>query len=150
MKSPDFSRRRFLQGAALLSAPLILPGRVWSQATAPSKRLNVGCIGMGKQMHGHVGNLLPRDDVQIVAVCDVDTTRREDAKRRVEAAYAKKAGTGSAAPTANLAATPAGGTFGTVTVSPCVWIVSPRSRTTARSARMRKRTSQPACASIPP
>ena len=92
MKSPDFSRRRFLQGAALLSAPLILPGRVWSQATAPSKRLNVGCIGMGKQMHGHVGNLLPRDDVQIVAVCDVDTTRREHQRRRIEEAYAKKTG----------------------------------------------------------
>lgn len=92
MKSPDFSRRRFLQGAALLSAPLVLPGRVWSQTTAPSKRLNVGCIGMGKQMHGHVGNLLPRDDVQIVAVCDVDTTRREHQRRRIEEAYGKKTG----------------------------------------------------------
>ena len=92
MKSPVFSRRRFLQGTALLSAPLILPGRVWSQATAPGKRLNVGCIGMGKQMHGHVGNLLPRDDVQIVAVCDVDTTRREHQRRRIDEAYAKKTG----------------------------------------------------------
>ena len=92
MNTSALSRRRFLQGSALLSAPLILPSRVWSQATAPSRRLAVGCIGMGKQMHGHVGNLLPRDDVQIVAVCDVDVTRREHQRRRIDAAYAKKTG----------------------------------------------------------
>jgi len=92
MNPSALSRRRFLQGSALLSAPLILPSRVWSQATAPSRRLAVGCIGMGKQMHGHVGNLLPRDDVQIVAVCDVDVTRREHQRRRIDAAYAKKTG----------------------------------------------------------
>ncbi|MEY2882197.1 MAG: hypothetical protein RLZZ15_4577 [Verrucomicrobiota bacterium] len=87
------SRRRFLQQAALLaSAPLILPGRVWAQATAPSKRLTFGCIGMGKQMRGHVGALLGRDEVELVAVCDVDTTRRDAAKKRVDEAYAKKAG----------------------------------------------------------
>jgi predicted dehydrogenase len=92
MNTPAFSRRRFLQGSALLTAPLLLPSRVWSQATAPSRRFTVGCIGMGKQMHGHVGNLLPRDDVQIVAVCDVDVTRREHQRRRIDGAYAKKTG----------------------------------------------------------
>jgi predicted dehydrogenase len=94
MQSPQLTRRRFLQNTALLTAaPLILPGRVWSQETAPSKRLTIGCIGMGKQMGGHVGSFLPRDDVQVVAVCDVDTTRREHAKKRVDEAYSKKAGT---------------------------------------------------------
>src|SRR5688500_9416501 len=87
------TRRQFLQNAALLAAaPLILPSRVWSQATAPSKRLAVGCIGMGKMMKGHVGSLLGRDEVEIVAVCDVDTTRREAAKKRVDDAYTKRAG----------------------------------------------------------
>ena len=97
MPSSPLSRRHFLQRAALASAPLLLPARVWAQATAPSRRYTVGCIGMGKQMGGHLRNLLQRDDIQVLAVCDVDTTRREDAKRRVEAAYAKKAGTGTAA-----------------------------------------------------
>ena len=86
------SRRKFLQSSALLAAPLILPARVWAQATAPSKRLAIGCIGMGKMMKGHVGTLLGRDEVEIVAVCDVDTTRREAAKKRVDEAYTKKAG----------------------------------------------------------
>lgn len=86
------TRRRFLQSSALLAAPLILPRRVWAQASAPSKRLTVGCIGMGKQMRGHLGNCIGRDDVQVLAVCDVDTTRRDAAKKRVDEAYAKKEG----------------------------------------------------------
>ena len=47
---------------------------------------------MGKQMKGHVGALLGRDEVELVAVCDVDTTRREAAKKRVDEAYSKKTG----------------------------------------------------------
>jgi predicted dehydrogenase len=84
------TRRRFLQSAALFAVPLILPSRVWSQATAPSKRLTVGCIGMGKQMKGHLGAFLGRDEIEVLAVCDVDTTRREAAKKRVDEAYTKK------------------------------------------------------------
>ncbi|HUR57420.1 MAG TPA: Gfo/Idh/MocA family oxidoreductase, partial [Opitutaceae bacterium] len=86
------TRRRFLQTAALFAVPLILPRRVWSQETAPSKRLTVGCIGMGKQMKGHLGAFLGRDEIEVLAVCDVDTTRREAAKKRVDEAYTKKAG----------------------------------------------------------
>ena len=87
------TRRRFLQNAAvIIAAPLILPRRVWSQETAPSKRFTVGCIGMGKQMRGHLGAFLGRDDAEVLAVCDVDTTRREAAKKRVDDAYTKKAG----------------------------------------------------------
>ncbi len=86
------TRRRFLQNSALLALPLILPARVWSQTTAPSKRLTLGFIGMGKQMKGHLGSCIQRDDVEVLAVCDVDTTRREAAKVRVDEAYAKKAG----------------------------------------------------------
>jgi len=91
--TPLSTRRRFLQNAAVaVAAPLILPSRVWSQATAPGARLTFGCIGMGKMMKGHLGNFLQRDDVQIVAVCDVDTTRREAAKQRVDEAYAQQSG----------------------------------------------------------
>ncbi|MDO8540058.1 MAG: Gfo/Idh/MocA family oxidoreductase [Opitutaceae bacterium] len=88
------SRRRFLRTSALLAgAPLLLPQRVWSQATAPSRRLTLGCIGMGIIMKSHLTSFLGRDDVQVLAVCDVDTTRREAAKQRVDTAYAAKTGT---------------------------------------------------------
>lgn len=89
------SRRSFLQTAAgAVAAPFILPSRVWSAETAPNARLNIGFIGMGKMNGGHLGNFLGRENVQVVAVCDVDTNRREHAKKRVEEAYGKKAGGG--------------------------------------------------------
>ena len=47
---------------------------------------------MGKQMGSHLGNCLNRDDIEVLAVCDVDTTRREHAKKRVDTAYAAKVG----------------------------------------------------------
>jgi len=94
MKLTPPNRRSFLKtSAVLLSAPFILPSRVWAAESAPSKRLTVGCIGMGKQMGGHLGNCLGRDDIEVLAVCDVDTTRREHAKKRVDTTYTAKAGT---------------------------------------------------------
>ena len=93
MHVSDPSRRGFLKTAATLAvAPFILPARVWSQQSAPSKRLTLGCIGMGKQMGLHLSRLVQRDDVQVLAVCDVDTTRREHAKKLVEDAYSAAAG----------------------------------------------------------
>ena len=84
------TRRRFLKSSlAAVAAPLILPSRVWAQASAPSRRLTLGVIGIGMIGRVHLNNCLPRDDVQVVAVCDVDTTRRDDARRRVDEAYAK-------------------------------------------------------------
>lgn len=52
---------------------------------------------MGTQMRGHLGALLGRDDVQVLAVCDVDTTRREAALKRVNDAYTEKNGAPSTA-----------------------------------------------------
>lgn len=87
------TRRAFLKSSALLAAgPLLLPQRVWSQTSAPSGRLTLGCVGMGIIMKSLLGNFLQRDDVEILAVCDVDTTRREAAKQRVDQFYTEKSG----------------------------------------------------------
>lgn len=86
------TRRQFLQTSVLAAAPLVLPRGLWAQGTSPNQRLNLGMIGMGTMMRGHLSTYLPRDEVQVVAVCDVDTTRREAAKKRVEEAYAAKTG----------------------------------------------------------
>ena len=94
MKPNPASRRQFIKAAtASVAAPFILPSRVWSAETAPNSRINLGFIGMGKMNSGHLGNFLGREQTQIVAVCDVDTNRREAAKTRVEETYGKKAGT---------------------------------------------------------
>jgi len=86
------SRRSFLKAAALSSAPLILSSRIWSAETAANDKLQIGVIGTGKQGRDLMGGFLRREQVKVMAVCDVDTTRREDAKRRAEEYYAKQAG----------------------------------------------------------
>ncbi len=87
IRRSSVSRRRFLQGAAAMTAvPLIVPRTVFGQ-NAPSERFRVGFIGTGKQSRGHLNWFLNQGDVQVMAVCDVDTTRREDAKRKVDKKY---------------------------------------------------------------
>jgi predicted dehydrogenase len=91
------SRRSFLKSTAALTAaaPFILPSRVWSAEVKPNDRLALGFIGMGTQNRGLLGGFIGRKETQVVAVCDVDTNRREDAKKRVEDHYAKQTDGGS-------------------------------------------------------
>jgi predicted dehydrogenase len=82
------TRRHFLATAlAASAAPLILPSRVWAQP--PSKRINVGLIGMGMMNRGHLGGFLNMADVQVVALCDIHKMRLDDSIERVHKAYAK-------------------------------------------------------------
>jgi predicted dehydrogenase len=90
------SRREFVMrgvGAAAFAGSGVAPRCVFGQAgrPAPSERITVGFIGTGKMANDyHLSTLLAFPDVQALAVCDVDTTRRTHAKRRVEEAYGKK------------------------------------------------------------
>ena len=95
MKKNHFlTRRDFLHnaaaiGAAAISIPTIVPSSVFG-ANAPSNRITMGMIGMGGQMGGHFNGMLSRRNVQVVAVCDVDRNKRENAKRNAENKYADK------------------------------------------------------------
>ena len=50
----------------------------------------MGFIGVGTQGRGLLGGFLGRDQVEVVAICDVDTTRREHSRKTVADHYAKK------------------------------------------------------------
>ena len=79
-------RRTILkQGAGLLVAPLILP-RIGLKAA--SDRINVASIGVGIMGNGNMRRMLSNPDLQLVAVCDVDEWRLNDARDTVETAYA--------------------------------------------------------------
>jgi len=88
------NRRNFLKGAALASAPFILPSHIWSAEVKPNDRPGIGFIGMGKQMNYLLGNFL-HQDVQCLAVCDVDTTRREAACKKVDEFYTQNPNKGA-------------------------------------------------------
>ncbi|MCX5654585.1 MAG: Gfo/Idh/MocA family oxidoreductase [Planctomycetota bacterium] len=90
------SRRTFIKGAAsaIAGAPFILSSTVWGAQTKPNDRAGMGFIGIGKQGGLLLRNFLHRD-LQVLAVCDVDTTRRADAKKKVDAFYADNPDKGS-------------------------------------------------------
>jgi predicted dehydrogenase len=75
--------------AGLAGFPTIIPSSALGAdgTVAPSNRLTMGFIGIGKQASGHLGAMSGRTDVQVVAVCDVDKARRESAKSTVENKY---------------------------------------------------------------
>jgi predicted dehydrogenase len=54
----------------------------------PGGQITLGFVGLGTQGKGLMENFLRREDVKVLAVCDVDTDRRSNAKRLVEKAYA--------------------------------------------------------------
>jgi predicted dehydrogenase len=92
-----FTRRHFLKAASTLAAgaPLILRSHIWAADIQPNERLTLGFIGLGHQNRGLLSDFINRPTTQVVAVCEVDTTRREAAKKFVEDFYAKKNGQGS-------------------------------------------------------
>ncbi len=90
------SRRNFLKGSVIVGMPFILPSHIWAAKTKPNDRPGIGFIGMGKQSR-HLMSTFLHQDVEVKVVCDVDTTRREDAKKKVNDFYTDKPEKGAAA-----------------------------------------------------
>lgn len=89
------TRRSFLKSAAAAAvAPAILPSSVFARP-APSDRLLMGCIGVGRQGLADMQELIYRGleaGARVVAVADVDAHRREHAQWLVDKIYAAELG----------------------------------------------------------
>ena len=86
------SRRRFIRNAAIAgAAPLVIPAGSLAKEGEEGKRVAMGFVGMGTQNRGLMRNFIRQPDVSVVAVCDVDTTRREHALKTVRDYYAERA-----------------------------------------------------------
>ncbi len=83
------SRRQFLSTstAVALAPAVVASSAVARGARAPSNRITLGFIGLGKMNLGHLRYFLRQEDTQVLAVCEVDTTRREHARKLVEKYY---------------------------------------------------------------
>ncbi|WP_375436857.1 Gfo/Idh/MocA family oxidoreductase [uncultured Hymenobacter sp.] len=99
-KNSPVSRRDFLETSAKAAAatlvlggfPTIVPASVFGR-NAPSNRINIGAIGTGRISRGHdMPGVWQYEQAQIMAVCDVDTKRAEEAKQLVNEYYTKKNG----------------------------------------------------------
>lgn len=95
-RKASLSRRSLLRNtgvaAAAVAAPAVIPSSAlgFGGFTAPSERITLGMIGFGLMMRGHFSRMLGDKSVQILAVCDVDRTKREQARNRVNATYGNK------------------------------------------------------------
>ena len=94
------SRRDFLKntvkagvGSMVLSGfPTIVPASVFGK-NAPSNKINIGQIGIGRIARTHdLVETFKYDNARIMAVADVDRKRLESGKKMLEGWYAKKTG----------------------------------------------------------
>jgi predicted dehydrogenase len=80
--------KRTLAAPAVLGFPTIVPRPVLGAGmTAPSDRIVMGSIGVGSMGTGDLRAWLTKDDVRVVAVCDVSERHRQRAKGYVDARY---------------------------------------------------------------
>ena len=102
-RQSGLTRRDVLRGAAatasgIVACPQILSSTLLGagEKAAPSNRITVGMIGMGRQaMYSNLKAFLESPDTQVVAVCDVDAWRLDRAHQAVEKHYAGEKQRGS-------------------------------------------------------
>jgi predicted dehydrogenase len=84
----DINRRSFLLGSA---AAATLAGcstsKVGARELKPGEKRNVAMIGIGIQGRFLLTEFLKQPNVRVVAICDVDKTRREDSAATVDKYY---------------------------------------------------------------
>lgn len=87
-------RRNFLKTAlggtaGLIVVPNIFTGSLFA-ADSANKKIQVAQIGCGRMGLADLDGVLPKNSARVVAVCDLDTRRSANAKRKVEEFYKKK------------------------------------------------------------
>jgi len=94
VKRKEITRRRFLKNvtgitAGAIAFPYIVPSSALGNAgnVAASNRIVMACIGVGGMGTGDMHGFLSKKEVQVVAVCDVDKSQRDKAKKNVDDKY---------------------------------------------------------------
>lgn len=93
MNSQNTSRRQFLKNttatAGVLAFPSIIPASALGKdgSIAPSNRITMGAIGTGTMGVTNLKNFLYQDDVQIIALCDVDKNHLDAMKVQIDKKY---------------------------------------------------------------
>jgi len=104
----DFLKRTVTTTAAAITVPWLVPASALG-TYAPSNRITLGFIGTGGMGSNNLQGFLPKEEVHVLAVCDVEKGSdqyghwfnrggwlgREPAQKRTEDFYAQKNGRGS-------------------------------------------------------
>lgn len=88
----EFIRKSTAGTLGLMVLPTIVPSYVFGKE-APSNRINVAMIGCGRQaINPNIPQFLKSEAGQILAVCDVDKWRLDNAVKQVNEGYSKRKG----------------------------------------------------------
>ena len=79
MKRRDFLKKSAALAGATVAAPMFVPSTVFG-SNAPSNRITIGCIGVGGMGTVDMRAFINNPNAEVVAVCDVDTSHRENAR----------------------------------------------------------------------
>jgi hypothetical protein len=92
MKRRDLLKQAAVAAPAALGFPMIVPSSVLGAdgATPPSERITMGSIGLGRMGSGDTNGFLRFADARVVAVCDVQESRRQRLKGTVDQGYGDK------------------------------------------------------------
>src|SRR4030095_13916120 len=97
-KKSKLSRRKFLGDSIkatlgtniAVNFPTIVPASVFEK-NAPGNRINIGAVGTGRISRGHdLPGVWQYDYAQVIAVCDLDSKRADDAKTLVNGYYTNR------------------------------------------------------------
>jgi predicted dehydrogenase len=80
------TRRKFLKHTSLVSAGLLTVPAFATHSFSENDKLNVALIGVGLRGTNHLNNLLLRKDVNVTALCDIDTNRIKIAQDHIQKA----------------------------------------------------------------
>lgn len=97
-KRSTVTRRKFVKRiAAIVAAPVIIPASALGKdgRPAPSNRIVMGSIGVGRKGTSDMRTFLQQKDVQLVAVADVETRHRKRARKIIEDHYAGRSDSGT-------------------------------------------------------
>src|SRR6185369_2714689 len=95
-KTRGLSRRDFLKrtlaATCVAGLPAFFPAHALGRdgAVAPSERIVFAGIGLGPRGQYDLSVMLPEKDIQFVAICDIQRSRREEVKRTVDTHYGNK------------------------------------------------------------
>ena len=87
------NRRRFVKSVTSAAGALyLIPGTVLGKngGVAPGNRITMGCIGVGGMGTSNLNNFLGKEEVRVLAVCDVDTEHRNNARNMINDRYGTK------------------------------------------------------------
>lgn len=90
MNNKKISRRSFMKNASLATAASFFISKDLIANGSPNEKIQVGVIGIGKQVGVHLHSYADMRECRLSTICDVDDARLVEGKKIVDGIYARR------------------------------------------------------------